>query len=389
MIARIPLPFISVITTGFAIFSMFFGSGNLIFPIELGQRTGIHVSYGYWGLFITGVLFTLLGLLGIVLYQGDHHAFFNRLGKIPGTAINICVLVMIGPLTGLPRAINVLHQVLEHYIPDLSLFTFILCFLSFIFAACFRRERVMPLLGYVISPLLVSMLLFLVFYGWLYGGPICADGPSKMAAFYRGISEGYATMDMLAAFHFAPLAVTHLRRISNIQFGPRRVFYAALGASAITCGLLAITYIGLSYLGARFCYVVTSRNPVTIAYLATTQCLPAWMGNGLHILFMLAIISTAISLTTIFTDYLREDVFNESISHMHALLITLILSGCSAIGGLYAILRFEKPFLQIFYPPLIVLTLCNIAYKAWKFKPVKRPVAGAFALSIIRYFFWY
>jgi LIVCS family branched-chain amino acid:cation transporter len=111
------------------------------------------------------------------------------------------------------------------------------------------------------------------------------------------------------------------------------------------------------------------------------------MGNGLHILFMLAIISTAISLTTIFTDYLREDVFEGKVSHMHALLITLALSGCSANGGLYAILRFEKPFLELFYPPLIVLTLCNIAYKLWNFRPVKTPVALAFSASTANYFF--
>ena len=47
MIARIPLHALSIITTGFAIFSMFFGSGNLIFPIELGHRTGANVAYGY------------------------------------------------------------------------------------------------------------------------------------------------------------------------------------------------------------------------------------------------------------------------------------------------------------------------------------------------------
>lgn len=387
MIARIPLSRLSVFTTGFAIFSMFFGSGNLIFPIELGQRTGSNVWYGYLGLFGTGVIFTLLGLLSIILYRGNYHTFFNRLGRIPGSFLNICVLVMIGPLTGLPRAINVLYQIMSHYIPNVSLFTFVLCFLTVIFIACYKRERVMPLLGYVISPLLVILLLFLVVHGWLNGGPICTHGYPRLAAFYRGMSEGYATMDMMAAFHFAPLAITYLQRISHVPFGPKRVLHSAIAASGITCALLAITYSGLSYLGAQYCGMVASRNPVTIAYVITKDLLPEWIGNGLHILFMLAIISTAISLTTIFTDYLREDVFENRVSHIHTLLITLVLSGCSANGGLYAILRFEKPFLELFYPPLIVLTLCNIAHKLWKFRPVKLPVAAAFIVSAINYFF--
>lgn len=388
MIARIPLPALSIVTTGFAIFSMFFGSGNLIFPIELGQRTGANVAYGYTGLLITGVICTLISLLTIILFRGNYHTFFNRLGRLPGTLLNICVLVMIGPLTGIPRAANVLHQIVCNYVPGLELSVFVLIFLGVIFFAAYRRERVMPLLGYVISPLLVILLLALVGSAVWYGAPLRVGGLAPLPSFMRGIYEGYATMDMLAAFHFAPLAITYLKRMSHRpRFGPKNVIRGALAACTITCILLFVIYIGLSYIGGQYGMIINTHNPVTLTYMVTRALLPAGMMIGLHLLFMLAIVSTALSLTTIFTDFLHDDLFDKQIHYMQALLLTLLATGCAANVGLHTILRLEKSFLYVFSPPLIVLTLCNLAYKTVRFPYVKVPVALTFAVSLISYIF--
>ncbi len=67
----------SFIIIGFALFSMFFGSGNLIFPLFLGQ-----IAEGQWifaslGFFVTAVLLPLLGILAMVVYKGDYGTFFS------------------------------------------------------------------------------------------------------------------------------------------------------------------------------------------------------------------------------------------------------------------------------------------------------------------------
>ena len=87
------LPSIAIAwSTGIAIFSMFFGSGNVVFPLLLGQITGEKISWALIGLAITAVGAPLLGLLGSVLFEGDCKKFFYRIGEIPGYIIVICYL---------------------------------------------------------------------------------------------------------------------------------------------------------------------------------------------------------------------------------------------------------------------------------------------------------
>ncbi len=63
------LPSIAIAwSTGIAIFSMFFGSGNVVFPLLLGKMTGEQIPWALLGLTITAVGAPLLGLLGSVLF---------------------------------------------------------------------------------------------------------------------------------------------------------------------------------------------------------------------------------------------------------------------------------------------------------------------------------
>ena len=74
----------TIATIALAIFSMFFGAGNLIFPLEMGLHSGENTIYGIFGLLITGILFLIIGMTAMVLFEGDHRAFFGRIGTSPG-----------------------------------------------------------------------------------------------------------------------------------------------------------------------------------------------------------------------------------------------------------------------------------------------------------------
>ncbi|MGD1997641.1 MAG: branched-chain amino acid transport system II carrier protein, partial [Candidatus Dependentiae bacterium] len=293
--------------------------------------------------------------------------------------VDLLVLIMIGPLTGLPRAITVLHELILKNFPNLPLFDFSVGFLFFVFLVAHRRDRVMSLLGYLISPVLFGLLLTIIGIAWHGGMPLPVEGLPPFESFWRGVREGYTTMDLMAAFHFAPLATTYLRRLSNNErFGIKSVTRSAVAASLITSILLSSVYIGLSYIGALYGTKLNTHNPVSLAYTITRTLLPGWLVGVFYLVIFLAITSTAISLATIFTDYLHENVATDHITYPQALLFTIILSGFSANGGLHAILKLELPFLIIFYPPLIMLALCNIAYKLWGVQHVRLPVALSF-----------
>ena len=52
------------------IFGMFFGSGNLIFPVHLGQMAGSNWISAGVGFAISGALFPLLAILAVVVTNG-------------------------------------------------------------------------------------------------------------------------------------------------------------------------------------------------------------------------------------------------------------------------------------------------------------------------------
>ena len=84
------------LTYGFAIFAMFFGSGNLVFPIQIGQSSGQHWLAGFLGLCITGIILPFLGLYVIKLYNGSYKLFFGEAGKYAKIALPFFTLSLLG-----------------------------------------------------------------------------------------------------------------------------------------------------------------------------------------------------------------------------------------------------------------------------------------------------
>ena len=69
-----------VVTIGFALFSMFFGAGNVIFPPYLGLQSGRQWFAGFSAYYIADVALALLALFAL-LREGNSHRVMERLGK--------------------------------------------------------------------------------------------------------------------------------------------------------------------------------------------------------------------------------------------------------------------------------------------------------------------
>src|SRR5690349_22076848 len=86
-----------IISTGFALFSMFFGSGNLVFPISVGVESQGHYLLGSLGILLTGVIVPFLGVLGMMLFKGDIMHFFSCFGKKGTFIFSLIALSLMGP----------------------------------------------------------------------------------------------------------------------------------------------------------------------------------------------------------------------------------------------------------------------------------------------------
>lgn len=101
------------------LFGMFFGAGNLIFPIYVGNQAGREFFIAIVGFCISAVLIPLLGIIamGVSKYEGLTN-LQDKVGKTFGTLFTTALYLSCGPLFAIPRAITVSFTLsLEAYTP--------------------------------------------------------------------------------------------------------------------------------------------------------------------------------------------------------------------------------------------------------------------------------
>src|SRR5260370_33601848 len=110
-----------VFTTGFALFSMFFGAGNLVYPLSLGLNAQDQCLPAIGGFLITAVGVPMLGFLSMMLFQGQYRVFFQKIGALPGFFLIAATLCVMGPFGALPRCIALSYAAVNATAPLLSL----------------------------------------------------------------------------------------------------------------------------------------------------------------------------------------------------------------------------------------------------------------------------
>ncbi len=380
----------TIFATGLALFSMFFGAGNLIFPLRLGNTAGDNTGFALLGLLVTAVVFPLVGLLAMMLFQGDYRSFFLRIGRMPGLVLLFVVQVVLGPLGSIPRLIALSYATLKPYLPEVSLAIFSLLAGGVIFALTIKRHRIVDLLGYILTPLLLLSLGSIVVIGLMDHPPAILSEAPPLHSFFDGLKEGYNTLDLIASFLFATLIALHFQRETK-ELGPkeaaRQTMKRFLKASLIAASLLGITYAGLGYISSFYTPTLEGIEGSEDLLSAISRTILGPLGGVIaSVAVAMACLTTAISLAAIFADYIQKDLSKGKIKGGASLAITLAISCLVANLGFGGIAKMLGPILEVCYPGLIVLSLLNIAHKLTAFKPVKIPVALAFTVALVGYF---
>jgi LIVCS family branched-chain amino acid:cation transporter len=372
------------LSTGFAMFSMFFGAGNVVFPLALGQYAQAQTSFAMLGLLFTGVLMPFAGLMAMTLFEGDYRAFFQRIGPKLGFIVAALIMALIGPFGAMPRTVTLSYSTAQAFIPGLSLPLFSLCACLIIFFFTYKKRRILDLLGFVLTPVLLLSLGIIVVKGCLSGHPLGPSELSNTQAFVYGLKEGYLTMDLMGAFFFSAVVISCLRaEASGHSISRRQLTWETLKASFIGAGLLGAVYTGFAFVAAmHFEQIGSVPLDILIAQLAL-HILGPYAGIVVCIAVSLACLTTAIALAAVFADFLRRDILAERISYPLSLGICLVTMYGMSTVGFEGILQFLAPVLGLLYPSIIVLSLMNIAQKLWGIETVKAPVAATFVASLI------
>ena len=373
-------------STGLAMFAMFFGAGNVIFPLSVGQYAGDQNIIAIFGLLLTAVLMPFAGVFGIILFDGSCSNFFDRIGKIPGFLLAFIIITLLGPVGSTPRCIALTYSTLKSTFPDLSspLFSAFSCLVIYLFTV--QKKRLLEILGFVLTPFLIISLTSIVLIGFLIPSNTQTSEISSLTMFLHGLKEGYNTMDLLAAFFFSSsiLAILKSKQVENHEAG-KGYIKLTLRASLIGATLLALVYIGFSSISSFHSGGLELTNKDELLNALTLKIAGPYANFLVCMTVTLACLTTAIALISVFTDFVQKNIFREKISYEMTLAGSLLITFAISTLEFKGISAFLGPILQISYPGLIVLTLLNIAYKLIGFKPIKTPVFITFVLAALIY----
>ncbi len=377
-------------STGLAMFSMFFGAGNVVFPLVLGQMSQSHNHYAMIGLLTTAVLVPFLGLISMTVFDGNYRHFFSRIGAVPGLLVAGIILALIGPLGAIPRCITLSYSTFDLFLPSSSLLAFSGSACILIFVMAYRRNRLLDILGYILTPVLLFLLAFIVFKGisGAPNAPMSTLTPTESISL--GLRKGYQTMDLLGAFFFSSVVLVCLKRELDPE-GQRpyqHLVVMALKASIIGGLLLGTFYVGFSYLTAFNAADLAGVEQQKLLGTIALQILGPIAGVVATAAIGVACLTTAIALSAVFAQFLHEDVFRERLNYPTSLFITLLITFCVSTLQFTGIVQALAPVLEVCYPALIVLSILNLGYKLSGFKIVKAPVYLTFVISVIAHFWW-
>ena len=378
-----------IIPTGLAIFSMFFGAGNLMYPINVGQIGANQYPLATFAFLITSVFLPLVALVAIILCNGNYEEFFSKIGKIPGAIAVFGCLIFIGPLYAMPRIVGVSHAMISPFCSWLSVPIFTILFLVLTFLISYKESRIMNILGNIISPALLVSLAIIIIKGFLNAKTTAITSIPTPQLAWKSILIGYETLDLFGAIFFSSIVILLLTKDLHAKSKTdiKKLAFMGLKAGLLGTSLLTVVYVGLSFLGAHYGQNVTGANEAVCFSTISMNILGSYGAIIVSIAVLMACLSTVVALSTILSEYLQK-LSRGKLTYIPALLITLTSTGIVSCFGLTNILSFYKPIIVMAHPALIVLTFLIIANKLWGFKHIKLPVLITFILSIIGYYYF-
>ena len=372
----------------FMLFSLFFGAGNLIFPTFLGQSAGGNTWIAMLGFIITAVVLPVLGVI-VVSKFGGLDILGKRVNKYFGIGFAVLIYLAIGPGLGIPRAASVpFEMTVAPYLTDSSNNIWWMLLYSFIFFLvalwlCLKPSKLVQRIGRYLTPSLLFLLVFL-FISFLINGDKVVVSPNETYqnnAFLVGFTEGYNTMDAIAALNFGLVIATTLNSF-GITDKKKELNYS-LKAGLFAGIILAIIYLMLAYMGMKSSGVYSSQNGAQTLRLIVHQLYGDYGAILIAAIFTLACLTTCIGLINSISQYFSK--LFPKINYTKWVIIITILSFIICNLGLNTILNISIPILNAIYPVSIVLIILGLSDYFWKNNKIIYPltITGVGIISII------
>ncbi len=346
------------IVVGFALFAMFFGAGNVVFPPYIGMHAGEQWANGFLFYFIADIGLALVAMFAI-LHAGGADNITGRIGHVASKVLMCAVILCIGPMVAIPRtAATTLEMSVTPFFSGMSPVVFSIIFFAVILLLSIKQSAVIDIVGKILTPALLIGLLVLIVKGFVSPiGDIVDTGVSASEVTVNGIKSGYQTMDVLAAMAFG---IIILSSADEKGYTDSKSAAKMIGIAAALSGvLLLIVYLGLTYLGATASTVFPTDISRANLVIGIVELLLGKAGLIIFaIVIALACITTAVALVSSAASFFAK-LANDKISYSVFVVVICVSSAIISNLGLDMIIAIATPVLDIVYPPMLVLILLS------------------------------
>jgi len=345
--------------TGFALFALFFGAGNLILPPFLGANSGEEWGLVFLGFIITAVFIPILGIFAHAKVQGTMYDLARKVA--PWFSSLYCIIMYLIAVTlPAPRTASVAHEMaIQPFFGSSPLLTSSIYFLL-IFIFAINRSKIISLIGKFLTPVIVVILLIIVLVSIGFSEDMILNGYDF--PFATGVLEGYQTFDAIGGVVVGAVLIVSLNIQGKRNYDDTKKLITKAGLIA-GLGLLLI-YGGLIYGGAVLSSsFVKGASRTEVLTSLSSQTLGSVGTSFLSILVALACFTTAVGIVTGTSDYVKEMFKNSQKAYVITAFISCVLGVLIGHFEVSFIIKAAIPALMFIYPITIVLILLNVIPK--------------------------
>ncbi len=371
-----------VIICGFALFAIFFGAGNLIFPPYLGIVAGDRWYIAMFAFLLSDPVLPILGVIVTARLGGRADDLGKRVGAKFAKLVGTVAILTIGPFFAVPRTGATTHEILiRPLFPSVPSWVTCLVFFLITYYITLNPSKVIDIIGKYLTPCLLVILALIVVIS-IVNPPDPMVTTSTSNLFTLGFKEGYQTMDALGSPLMAGIVITDLirRGYNNEEIQ----FKASVKIGIVAFILLALVYGSLTYAGATVGGHYDANTERTTLLIGMVRLMLGSVGQVfMGVAVALACLTTSTGLTSTCGNYF-DTISNGKLPYKVVVTASVLVSFLLSFLGVDGLITVAIPILSAIYPVMIVLILMSIFDKKIKYNwTYTGAVIGAFVVSAI------